>query len=65
MLAIVGGSLAAIILVVALVLVNAGFTRRMVTALEIGNEKVSSAEYSYYYIQQAIKMCIRDRVYRI
>ena len=53
-LAIVGGSLAAIILVVALVLVNAGFTRRMVTALEIGNEKVSSAEYSYYYIQQAI-----------
>ena len=53
-LAVVGGSLAAIIVVIALVFANAGFTRRMVTALEIGNEKVSSAEYSYYYIQQAI-----------
>ncbi len=53
-LAVVGGALAAIIVVIALVFANAGFTRRMVTALEIGNEKVSSAEYSYYYIQQAI-----------
>ncbi len=53
-LAVTGGSLVALIVVFALVFANAGFTRRMVTALEIGNEKVSSAEYSYYYIQQAI-----------
>ncbi len=53
-LAIAGGSLAAIVLVVALIFANAGFTRRMVTAVEVGDKKVSAAEYSYYYIQQAI-----------
>lgn len=53
-LAIAGGSLAAIVLVVALIFANAGFTRRIVTAVEVGDKKVSAAEYSYYYIQQAI-----------
>lgn len=53
-LTIVGSSVLAIVLIAAIVILNAGFTRRMTTAVEVGSEKVSSAEYSYYYIQQAV-----------
>lgn len=53
-LSIFGGSALAIILIAAIVVLNAGFTRRMATAVKVGEEKVSSAEYSYYYIQQAV-----------
>lgn len=53
-LGIAGGSILAILLVAVIVVANAGFTRRMVTALEVGDQKVSSAEFSYYYVQQAL-----------
>ena len=49
-----GVSLLVLVLLVVWVFFNVGFPRRMVTALSVGNEKVSTAEFSYYYTQQAM-----------
>ncbi len=38
-----------VLLVAALIVPSMGITKRLVTALTIGNVKISTAEYSYYY----------------
>lgn len=53
-LGIIGGTLLALVIIASIVVANAGFTRRMVTAMKVGDEKVCTAEFSYYYIQQAV-----------
>ncbi|MBQ7064108.1 MAG: peptidylprolyl isomerase [Firmicutes bacterium] len=51
------GSVAAVVavlIIAVLVFFNAGFTRRWVTALQVGDEKVSTAEFNYYYTDQVM-----------
>lgn len=47
-------SLLVVVLLVTWGFFNLGFPRRMVSAMTVGGEKVSSAEFNYYYTQQAV-----------
>lgn len=46
--------LLALVIVGTIVFFNAGFVRRQVNAMTVGEEKVSATEFNYYYAQQAI-----------
>lgn len=46
----------AILIAAAIVFATAGFSRRWIVAEKVGSETVSTAEFSYYYTQQAIAL---------
>ena len=47
-------ALAVILVAGVIVFFEAGFVRRLTTAMKVGDERVSSAEFDYYYSDQVI-----------
>lgn len=50
----VAASVVALVIAAVIVFCNLGVVRRQLTAVTIGDQKVSAAEFNYYYTQQAI-----------
>ncbi len=46
--------LVVLVIIAVIVFFNAGFVKRSVTAVTVGDEKVSAAEFSYYYNEQVM-----------